>query len=172
MVIVSNLMKRIDAKGFNLIELMVSLAVATILMVIAIPNFTAWLASNRVRNVSESINYGLIQARSEAIRRNELVSFSLNSDTSWEIRDASNNLLNQKGALESSRNTIVIDNADEISFNGVGAVSNNFDGSDTLNNVFVYSTENNDGIQSFTVKIDNGGAITICSYPKNATPTC
>lgn len=161
--------------GFNLIELMVSLAIMSFLMTIAMPSFTAWMASSRARNVSDSISYGLIQARSEAIRRNDYVTFTLGSDTSWTIANSSGSVINKKSASESSRNTVITFNpssATTVTFNGIGGVSANFDTTSTLTDITVASSESGDGIRSFTLKVGFGGAFAMCSYPQNTAPTC
>jgi prepilin-type N-terminal cleavage/methylation domain-containing protein len=161
--------------GFNLVELMVSIAIMSVLMVMAFPSFSAWMANSRVRNVSEAVNYGLLQARSEAVRRNELVTFTLNTDSSFTVKSAAGTVLNQKAASESSMKTNITLNpntATTVTFNGVGGVSPNFDSTDTLTDLAVDSLESGDGIRSSTIRVGEGGSITMCSYYKSTTPTC
>ncbi|MCX7156131.1 MAG: GspH/FimT family pseudopilin [Rhodocyclales bacterium] len=64
-------------RGFNLIELLVVIAIAGIAMAIALPNLQEAIVSSRTRAVAESIQSGLMQARSEAIKRNALMRFQL-----------------------------------------------------------------------------------------------
>jgi len=45
--------------GFTLIELMMGLAIAAILLVLAVPNYTIWIADNQIRSGAESIAGGL-----------------------------------------------------------------------------------------------------------------
>ena len=61
------------AAGFTLVELMVTLAVAAILMAIAIPNFTALINGNRLTSTANELVSSLQLARSEALRRNTQV---------------------------------------------------------------------------------------------------
>lgn len=65
------------ARGFNLIELLIVLAIAGIAMAIAVPNLQSQIVSSRTRGVAESIQSGLLLARSEAIKRNALMRFQL-----------------------------------------------------------------------------------------------
>ncbi len=57
------------ADGFSLIELMVVVAILGILMSMAAPNFSEWIASQRVRDTAADIHTSLMRARSEAISR-------------------------------------------------------------------------------------------------------
>ncbi|MBS1208096.1 MAG: prepilin-type N-terminal cleavage/methylation protein [Proteobacteria bacterium] len=63
--------------GFSLIELMVIVVVMSILMLIAVPNLTTWLANNRVRTVAEALQNALRQTQVEAIKRSRQASFVL-----------------------------------------------------------------------------------------------
>ncbi|MCX7148367.1 MAG: prepilin-type N-terminal cleavage/methylation domain-containing protein [Rhodocyclales bacterium] len=64
-------------RGFNLIELLVVLAIAGIALAIAVPNLQSQIVSARTRAVAESIQSGLLLARSEAIKRNGMMRFQL-----------------------------------------------------------------------------------------------
>lgn len=63
--------------GFTLIELMIGLVVLGLLFMIGLPSFAAWMQSTQVRTSSEAIVLGLHLARSEALRRNRAVQFTL-----------------------------------------------------------------------------------------------
>lgn len=58
------------ARGFTLIELMITVAVAIILAGIAMPSFRSMLASERMSSESFDVMAMLTLARSEAIKRN------------------------------------------------------------------------------------------------------
>jgi type IV fimbrial biogenesis protein FimT len=68
---------RCKRRGFTLIELMVTLAVFTILCLLAMPSFNTWIANNRVRAVAEDVSNGLLLARTEALRRSRQSVFAL-----------------------------------------------------------------------------------------------
>jgi type IV fimbrial biogenesis protein FimT len=67
--------------GVTLIELMVGIAVFAILLVAAMPSFTAWMQNSQIRVAADAIQNGLQMARGEAIRRNTTVRFQM-TDTS------------------------------------------------------------------------------------------
>jgi type IV fimbrial biogenesis protein FimT len=58
-----------SVKGFTLTELMITIALAAILMTIAVPNFLVSLTNNLVNAESNRFLGALILARSEAIKR-------------------------------------------------------------------------------------------------------
>lgn len=79
--------------GLTLIESLVSLAVLSILLLQALPAFSAFLDQNRRRSLTNDLVSSLQQARTEAIRRGQRVavcktadgaSCSTDSDTGWE----------------------------------------------------------------------------------------
>lgn len=61
------------AAGFTLIEMMVTIAVATILLSVALPSFQSMIERNRVAAIAGAFNNGLLHARSEAVTRNKRV---------------------------------------------------------------------------------------------------
>lgn len=63
----------VDNKGFTLLELMVTLAIAAILATVAIPGFTQSIISNRLTTYNNELVAAFNLARSEAIKRNQQV---------------------------------------------------------------------------------------------------
>ena len=53
--------------GVTLIEVMVVLAIAAIMISLAIPGYTAWIADAQIRNGAESLGSGLRYAKAQAI---------------------------------------------------------------------------------------------------------
>jgi prepilin-type N-terminal cleavage/methylation domain-containing protein len=69
--------------GFTLIEMMVTVAVAAILLTVAIPSFTQMIDKKRLESAAENLYADLQFARAEAIKRNKTirVSFYANGST-------------------------------------------------------------------------------------------
>lgn len=63
------------ARGFTLVELMVTIAVAAILIMIAVPNFSSIVNANRLTTAADAVVGGLNVARMEAIKRNSGTQF-------------------------------------------------------------------------------------------------
>jgi type IV fimbrial biogenesis protein FimT len=71
---------RTSQRGLNLIEVMISLAVLSVLIGLGAPGFAEWLQNQQIRAAAEAALNGLQVARGEAVRRNTPVRFQLVSD--------------------------------------------------------------------------------------------
>lgn len=65
--------------GFTLIELMVTIAVAAILLAVAVPSFRHLIISNRLTTAANEVVTALTVARSESIKRNANVGFNIDA---------------------------------------------------------------------------------------------
>ncbi|WP_222564080.1 GspH/FimT family pseudopilin [Novilysobacter antarcticus] len=68
------------SKGFTLIELMVTIAVAAILLAIATPSFTSLINSSRLTSSANEMVATLQTARMEAVRRNTRINVCAGCD--------------------------------------------------------------------------------------------
>ena len=76
------------ARGFSLIELLIAIVIAGVLLALALPSFSSMLRNAKIRNLANSIVGGLNVAKTEAVRRNKLVSFDLPTDGSgWVVKE-------------------------------------------------------------------------------------
>lgn len=62
--------------GFTLVELLVVLTVLAVLAAVATPSMSRIVAAQRVRAMAADLHLALVQARSEAIKRNAAVTLS------------------------------------------------------------------------------------------------
>lgn len=60
---------------------MVTITLFSILMALAVPSMSVWIRNNKVRTVADSLQNGLRQAQTEALRRSRQVVFSLTNST-------------------------------------------------------------------------------------------
>jgi type IV fimbrial biogenesis protein FimT len=65
------------ARGVTLIELLIGLTILGILVMLALPSYSAWIQNAKIRAATESLQAGLQLARTEAVRRNVLVELVL-----------------------------------------------------------------------------------------------
>jgi len=69
-------------RGFTLVEMMIVIAVLGIILTIAIPSFTEMMDSSRTRRAADAISSFLVNAKSEAIKRNMPVRVVFQSESS------------------------------------------------------------------------------------------
>ncbi len=142
-------------RGVTLVELAVVLTIAAVLYSQAAPMFTNWIANAQTRTAAESILNGLQLARAEAIRRNRMVQLVVTdgSSSSWLV-GCSNpidggtpgvddpgdclGVIQSHAALENSAQpqlTPAPVGATTITFDSLGRVTGNLDGSPTANSI-------------------------------------
>lgn len=66
--------------GFTLIELMIGLVIMALLIMIGLPNMSIWLNNSQIRTTGENMLAGLSLARTEAVKRNQIVRFQMVTD--------------------------------------------------------------------------------------------
>jgi len=75
-----NRLNQCQARGFTLVELMVTLAILGILVMAAAPNFSAALERNRIEAELKDLSSHVKLARSEAVSRSQTVTVCRSSD--------------------------------------------------------------------------------------------
>jgi type IV fimbrial biogenesis protein FimT len=69
--------------GFTLIELMITLAIAAVLLTVALPSMRTFIENSRIKAASFDVQSALILARSEAIKRNADVTLTSTGGANW-----------------------------------------------------------------------------------------
>lgn len=70
--------------GFTLLEVMIAVAIAGVVAAFAFPAFDYTIQNNQVKTAASDIHINLLQARSEAIKRNDDVDVNLNTN-GWTV---------------------------------------------------------------------------------------
>jgi type IV fimbrial biogenesis protein FimT len=74
-------LRQAGARGFSLIEIVITMALLGILLRLAAPSFGEWVRNSQVRTVADSLQNGVRLAQAEAVRRNRQVVFFLTNST-------------------------------------------------------------------------------------------
>lgn len=73
-------------RGFNLVEIVVVIAIISILASIAVPSFTGMITKMKAQGAASDLHMALIKTRSEAIKRNANVTLAIaDGGTGWTI---------------------------------------------------------------------------------------
>ncbi|MDZ4203010.1 MAG: GspH/FimT family pseudopilin [Gallionella sp.] len=167
---------RSSSTGFSLVELMIGIAITSILLGLAMPSFKIWLQNSQIRNAAESIQNGLQRARAEAVGRNASVEFELSADSSWVVRLAGGADLESRSANEGSKNvTLTTDPvaATTVTYNNFGGIGTNADGTDSLLQVEIDSPSlEASESQELRVTIGLGGNVRMCDPNAPAPRGC
>ncbi|EPL63258.1 MULTISPECIES: GspH/FimT family pseudopilin [Stutzerimonas stutzeri subgroup] len=94
-----NMSRRSDMHGFTLIELMITLALLTIVLGLAVPNFIAFIQKTRLQEQTDDLIATLQYARGEAVTRRTTAEVIADDDGPWVVRVAG------QSARELSHNT-------------------------------------------------------------------
>jgi type IV fimbrial biogenesis protein FimT len=187
-------------RGFSMIELVVAMSIMAVLLAAAVPAYSGYIASTKIRNAAEAFYNAAQRARAEAVRRNAPVELVLTNDTpvagaggnvqtltpsatgkNWVVRvpdpAASGQLVDFKMGVESGGDMVLVNAgaATLIRFNGVGETT-----SDTpITVAFTHRTLNTacsltDSVRCVSVRISMGGQSRLCepNQPSSDARAC
>jgi type IV fimbrial biogenesis protein FimT len=149
-------------RGFTLIELIIGFVVVGILFMIGLPNFSLWLQNAQIRTAAESIQDGLQLARSEAVRMNSRVSFSITgNDWSVDALTPASNIQSHSGLTTPNATVTTPQNA--IVFTGMGRVTSLTNTTLNVTNANGSTCQGVGGIiRCLNVNVLVGGSIRLC----------
>jgi len=175
------------SRGFTLIELVVTMAVAAILIVLGIPKFSAWIHDEEIRTTAEAMQNALRLSKEEALSRNRQVVFALtNAPPALNAPSAANGVnwyaqiipINadeaasaaftqsaflQGGQFGNQANGTTITGPAAICFNSLGRlVANAAYGCGAPGNVTIYVVNNANGDRPLHVTVNLGGQVRMC----------
>lgn len=128
-------------RGFSLVEIVVTFGVLAVLLGVGLPSFLHWMQNTQIRAAAEALTAGLQVAKNEAVRRNVRVQLQMVNITGWRINlanDPNGEPIQSREHQEGSPNVVATTfpgGADTVTFNSLGRVVTNQDGSVTLNRV-------------------------------------
>ena len=120
-------------RGFTLFDLMITLAVAAVILTVGVPSFTGFLANNRAVSHANDLVTSLNLGRSEAIRRGSTVSLCSSTDgascsgsndwsTGWIVRTSTGEVLRAWPA-RSGGSGVLSGNVSQVQFQSRGALT-------------------------------------------------
>jgi type IV fimbrial biogenesis protein FimT len=153
-------------RGFTIIELMIGIGLIALLSMMAVPAFQHWIANMNIRNAAEGALNGFQLARAEAVRRNVPVQLTMTGGSAWIIEAAMSGEKIQERAEEGSDTaevTIEPAGATRVTFNGMGWVIKNLNGSSSITTVDVKSaTLPGPETRPLRVFVTSAGATKMC----------
>jgi type IV fimbrial biogenesis protein FimT len=80
------LIRQACQRGMSIVELTIAITLAVVVMAVAAPSFITGNQNRQIRNAASAVQNGLTMARTEALRRNRNVKFSLLSPQgTWSV---------------------------------------------------------------------------------------
>lgn len=114
----------LSAKGVSLVEVIVALGIVALILALAMPGFSASLASLKVRTAAEKTLGAIQVARTEAVKRNVQVDFVIDSlqGAGWTVSLADGTVLTSYSGQEGSPNILLATTPGfgVVSFNNLG----------------------------------------------------
>jgi type IV fimbrial biogenesis protein FimT len=103
---------------------MITIVIFSLAMSYGVSSYRTWTQNTQIRNAAESIQNGLMRARSEAVKRNTNAAFALGANTSWTVM-VGGTQVDSRNANEGSRNvsaTVTPAGAATVTFSNFGQV--------------------------------------------------
>lgn len=160
--------------GFSMIEVMMTMVLILLIIMVGMPTFSGILASMRVRSVAEGMLSGIQMARTEAVRRNQPVSFQLDSETGggWSVvLTADGSALQTKPASEGGAIIVQGDLDTTLTFNNLGQRTAPAGGvlTFTFANPDVDGCQPSGSIRCLSITVQAGGQARLCD-PARTSP--
>lgn len=161
------------ARGFTIVEIMITLVVLGVLITFGAPEFAAFLQNQKTRAAADAVLSGLQTARAEAVQRNKAVQFKLTAvpTSSWTVSESvAGTVIQTRSADEGNTGLITLAAVDSaanpvttVTFAPIGGVTTNADASAALRkidltNPMAVATN----ARAYRILISGGGSVRMC----------
>jgi type IV fimbrial biogenesis protein FimT len=151
--------KKYKQKGFTLIELMVTISILIVFTILSAPSITEFVEKNKIKTAANSLNDGIQIARSEAIKRNESITFNLSNDQ-WNVLSEDDMIaVSQSEIAQTVIQDTLPSGATTLTFNNLGMLEIGKDGLLNINRIILTSQKTN---YRLWVMISNSGGSRVC----------
>ncbi len=162
--------------GFTLVEMMIAIAIFSLLVLAALPEVRIWVQNTQIRTAAEGILNGMQLARTEAVRRNTNIELEMIGVSGWDVKVASSGVVVQsRPSGEGSGNAVLVikpDGATKATFNGLGRLVTNGDGSDSITEIKIDSPAiDAASTRELCLTVGTGGAVRLCDPQVSAGDT-
>ena len=160
------MLTRTYQSGVTLIEILIAIVVMISLIAIGVPAFQSWIQNSQIRTTADAINNGLQLARGAAISGNKLVSFTLQNNNAWVVSEVATGTQVQTWSTQEGSGKSVIDTTPDgsttITFNGLGRVVANADGTAALTAVDITPATASTDVRPLRIAIGSAGSARMC----------
>ena len=163
-------------RGLTLVELVVTIAIAAILMAIAMPSFSTFLVNSRVKNAAGRLQQDLQWARAEAIKENQVVTINLTGTLSaaaptcsWSVIAPASSQAPQENQIAFQRNYPQVGCAVSgatLCFSPIGNLMGG--GGCNLGGTYTYAAPSTPATNTWLVIVSAGGRIISCLQSNTA----
>ena len=161
-------------RGFNMIEVLISMTILGILVSLAGPSFFQFMANSQIRSAADAMQNGLQTARGAAIARNLPVRITVGPLTSWSVvEQTSGAVIQSREGAEGTPNVglaTLPSGAISITFSPLGAVTQNADGTAAITQMDFSNPSGGNcetgspagAIRCLRMLVTGGGSIRMC----------
>ena len=112
-------------RGFTAIELITVLTITAILATVVVPSFKSVIAAQRVRAATSRIQDSLWFSRSEALKRNTTIGFTLTTlGAGWKVTDTNGNVYRNQDGMSGLSMKLSTGSSMTFQYNSYGRLTN------------------------------------------------
>lgn len=162
---------RSGARGFTIVEVMITLVVLGVLITFGAPSFAEWLQNQKTRSAADAVLNGLQVARAEAVQRNKAVQFKLTAvpNSSWAVAESTSGTVIQTRSADEGTAAVTLAAVDSganpvttVTFSPIGGVTSNADATAALRKIDLTNPMATSNPRAYRLLISGGGSLRMC----------